>query len=266
MRSDLELRHLRVFVAVVEVGTHTGAARALSIAQSTVSETLVALERTLGSAVFRRGTKGPMLTASGEALLPYARRVLAMASELVAEVSKVSTKIGATFAVAAVESVCTYVLPTRLAPLRERWPRLRLEVITGACEDIRAGVAAGKIDLGLVLETAAAAGDDEAILTEARLVVFGAPTHALVRKTASAAQLRRCDFYMGDAAGDYHEALRQHFEAAQTPIPRIQALGTIEGVKRGVMASETGLGLLPAHAIAQELRDGLLAEGGRAPR
>ena len=41
---------------------------------------------------------------------------------------------------------------------------------------------------------------------------------------------------MSDAAGDYHQVLRQYFEAAETPLPRMQALGTVEGVKRGILA------------------------------
>src|SRR6185503_1463282 len=67
-------------------------------------------------------------------------------------------------------------------------------------------------------------------------------------------------FYVCDAAGDYHQRLRQLFDAAQVPAPRMQAIGTIEGVKRGVLAGGTALGLLPEHAVEPELRDGVLTE------
>jgi DNA-binding transcriptional LysR family regulator len=40
----------------------------------------------------------------------------------------------------------------------------------------------------------------------------------------------------------------------------MQALGTVEGVKRGILAGADALGLLPAHAVAQELADGALAK------
>jgi DNA-binding transcriptional LysR family regulator len=259
VKTELELRHLRAFVAVVETGAHTRAARSLGISQSTVSETLSALERTLGTPVFRKSGKGAMLTPSGEALLPYARRILALSGELVTELAKISTEVSATLVVAAVESLSAYVLPSRLALLRERWPKARLEVITGACPEIRESVAAGKSDLGLVLG-AEADGDDEAILARGRLVIFGAPAHPLAGRVASPQQLRRCDFYMSDAAGDYHQMLRKYFESAHFPVPRTQALGTVEGVKRGILASGTAVGLLPAHALDQELRDGTLAE------
>jgi DNA-binding transcriptional LysR family regulator len=259
VKTELELRHLRVFVTVVEVGAHIRAARALGISQSTVSETLSALERTLGTALFRKAAKGAMLTPSGEALLPYARRILALTSELVGELANVSTHVSATLVVAAVESLSAYVLPARLAVLRQRWPKVRLEVITGVCSEIRESVAAGKSELGLVLE-AESGVEDDSILAKARLVIFGSPTHPLVRRRPSPDELRRCDFYMSDAAGNYHQVLRQHFEAAQVPLPRTQALGTVEGVKRGILTGGTALGLLPAHAVEQELRAGLLAE------
>jgi DNA-binding transcriptional LysR family regulator len=65
---------------------------------------------------------------------------------------------------------------------------------------------------------------------------------------------------MCDAGGNYHQALLQHFEAAGLPAPRMQAMGTIEGVKRGILAGGTALGLLPEHAVEPELRDRVLAE------
>lgn len=259
MKTDLELRHLRVFVTVVELGSHTRAARSLSISQSTVSETLSALERTLGTPLFRKAAKGSPLTPSGEALLPYARRILSLTSELVTELAGVSTAVSATLVVAAVESLSAYVLPSRLAALRACWPKVRLEVITGVCSEIRESVAAGRSDLGLVLE-AETDPDDDSVLARTRLVIFGSPGHPLVRRRPTPDQLRHHDIYMSDAAGNYHQVLRQHFEAAEVPPPKTQAMGTVEGVKRGILAGGTALGLLPAHAVEQELRDGVLAE------
>lgn len=260
VKSELELRHLRVFVAVVETGVHTRAARQLGLSQSTVSETISALERTLGTPLFRKTGKGTTLTPSGDALLPYAHKILALSGELVTELAKISTDVSAKLVVTAVESLCTYVLPARLAILRERWPKVRLEVIPGACEDIRASVAAGKSDLGLTLGADDVDVDDDPILAKSRLVVVCAPTHPLANTVASAEQLRHYDFYMCDASGDYHQMLRKHFEAAQFPSPRMQVLGTVEGVKRGILVGGTAVGLLPAHAIIDELGDGALAE------
>jgi len=259
MKAELELRHLRVFVTVVETGAHARAARALGISQSTVSETLSALERALGMSVFRKTSKGSMLTAAGETLLPYARRTLAVTNELLDEVAKVSSNINATLVVAAVESISTYVLPAHLAALRERWPQARVEVVTAVCAEIRASVAAGKSDLGLVMEADTGTHDDT-VLVKAHLAICASPAHPLTRRGATPDQLSACDFYMSDAAGNYHDVLRQYFEAARIPLPRTQALGTIEAVKRGILAGGSAVGLLPAFAVMRELGEGVLAE------
>jgi DNA-binding transcriptional LysR family regulator len=260
VRTDLELRHLRVFAAVVDAGTHTRAARALGLSQSTVSETLSALERTLGVELFQKAPKGaPALTPSGQVLLEYARRMFALSSELVGALADASARVKATLVVSAVESIGAYVLPSRQVALRARWPAVRVDVLTGSCIEIREQVAAGESDLGLVLEPETGP-EPGPILAKARLLILGAPTHPLSRGVAAADELRRCDFYMCDAGGNYHQALRQHFEAAGVPAPRMQAMGTIEGVKRGVLAGGTALGLLPEHAVEPELRGRVLAE------
>jgi DNA-binding transcriptional LysR family regulator len=259
VKAEVELRQLRVFAAVVDAGTHTRAARALGLSQSTVSETLSALERTLGVRLFRKAPKGLALTASGEILLAYAHRMSGLTSELVRALAEASPDVNATLVVSAVESVGSYVLPSRLAALRARWPGVRAEVLTGTCAEIRDRVAAGLSDVGLVLEREDGPESD-AILAKARLLILGAPTHALARRGGAADEMRHCDFYMCDAAGNYHQSLRQFFDAAQVPPPRMVAVGTIEGVKRAILAGGTALGLLPEHAVEPELRDGVLRE------
>jgi len=263
VKPELELRHLRVFLAVAQLGGHTRAARSLGVSQSTVSETLSSLERAVGTALFRKAARGASLTPTGEALLPRARNIVTLTSQLLADLARVSTDVNATLIVAAVESLNAYVLPARLAALRERWPKVHLEVITGTCADIRESITAGQSDVGLLLEGETggrSAARDASILTTARLVVLAAPGHRLAQQRTSPDQLRRHELLMSDASGPYHRLLRQYFEAAEVPLPRTQTLGNVEGVKRGILAGGTALGLLPAHAVEQELKEGTLAE------
>jgi DNA-binding transcriptional LysR family regulator len=179
-----------------------------------------------------------------------------LSNELLDAVANVSSNINATLVVAAVESVSTYVLPARLAALRERWPHARVEIVTAVCAEIRASVAAGKSDLGLVMEGDTGARD--AVL-KAHLAICAAPSHPLACRGATPDQLGGCDFYMSDAAGNYHDVLRRYFEAARLPLPRTQALGTIEAVKRGILTAGRAVGLLPAFAVKRELAEGVLA-------
>jgi LysR family carnitine catabolism transcriptional activator len=72
----MERRHLEYFLAVAESGSFTRAAAMLTIAQPSLSHSIAALERELGSELFERLGRGVKLTPAGEALLEPARRAL----------------------------------------------------------------------------------------------------------------------------------------------------------------------------------------------
>jgi len=85
----MELRQLRMFVAVAEEGGFSHAADRLHVVQSAVSAGIRGLERELGTALFDRSTRHVELSDAGRALLPEARSVLsavALASDSVAQV------------------------------------------------------------------------------------------------------------------------------------------------------------------------------------
>ncbi|MEV8309476.1 LysR family transcriptional regulator [Streptomyces flavidovirens] len=82
MPHDIEPRLLRAFEAVAADLHFTRAAARLYVAQQALSRDVRRLERELGSELFVRSTRSVSLTADGERLLPYARRVLAAYDEL----------------------------------------------------------------------------------------------------------------------------------------------------------------------------------------
>ncbi|NEC89721.1 LysR family transcriptional regulator [Streptomyces sp. SID12501] len=87
--KHLDTRLLRVFVAVAEELHFTRAAARLYLAQQALSRDIRRLERELGVDLFVRSTRRVALSADGERLLPYARRVLAAQDELFAAFGEV---------------------------------------------------------------------------------------------------------------------------------------------------------------------------------
>ena len=255
MSAELELRQLRAFVAVVDAGGFTKAARALGVSQSTVSESIAALDRAVGAPVFSRGKRLPELTPAGAALLPHARRLLASLHEALGQVAEAVAEARATVSIGTNESISAYVLPPVLAALRAARPATRYQVSTAVCTEIRAGIGAGRYDVGFVLEPAETGGDDEEtiVLAEGRLVVFGQPEHPLMRGTVATTALVEQELYLSDAAGSFHGVLRRHFQQDGFAPGRLLSTGSVEGVKRGVAADPRALGVLPAHALVEEL-------------
>lgn len=93
---DLELRHLRALVAVVDEGSFTRAGEALMLSQASVSRAIAALERAVGATLLERTTRELSLTSVGARILGHARRVLEEAAAItrVAAESPSEIKIG----------------------------------------------------------------------------------------------------------------------------------------------------------------------------
>ena len=74
---NIELRHLRYFVAVAEEAGFTAAARRVHVAQQVLSAQIRQLEDAVGTALLERTSRGVALTAAGTAFLDVAREMLA---------------------------------------------------------------------------------------------------------------------------------------------------------------------------------------------
>lgn len=265
--SAVELRQLRALLAVVENGSISAAALALGLAQSTVSEALAGLERATGTPVLRRkrGAHLISLTDSGVALLPHARRILQEVDALHVAVAQVSASALGHIRIAANESVSTYLLAPALAVLRRRWSKVRFSVTVGTCPVVQSAVATGASDLGLFLEEAAAATatmggtpEFQALAIGAQdiaLVAFGQRTHPLLhpQRVHPPDALAPYSIFLADSAGAFHDLVSRYFVTDGFPGPRLESVGSIESVKRGVADDARALGLLPAYAIAEEL-------------
>jgi len=90
---DLELRHLRCLVAIVDSGSFTDAAIELGTSQAAVSRNLIALEQVLGVRLLHRTSRSVTPTTAGVHALAQARQVLAAADNLVAEATTGHTRL-----------------------------------------------------------------------------------------------------------------------------------------------------------------------------
>jgi DNA-binding transcriptional LysR family regulator len=263
------LRHLRVFVALVDVGSMTAAAQRLGVAQSTVSESLAGLERTLGTPAMtrHRGAHAIEPTPAGLALLPHARSVLANLEDARVAVASVARDMRGRVELIANESVTTYLLPGALSLLRQKWPNLRFAVTVGMCQRIQEGLAGGQYDVGLMLqvspqgcvepEEAPAGSEGRLRLAKVPLVVFAGAQHPLVVKSNDTPwpreQLTSYPIFVSDSQGYFYMALRDFFHPDGVEGLPLQPTGSVEAVKRSVLATPLGLGVLPKYAIADEL-------------
>lgn len=125
----------RAFLATVEEGSLSAAARALGMTQPTVGRQVSALEDALDIVLFERVGKSLELTPSGLELLDHVRAMRDAASRISLAASGRSQTIEGTVCVTATDIFSVYVLPPVLRKLREIAPRLNIDII--ASNDIR---------------------------------------------------------------------------------------------------------------------------------
>jgi DNA-binding transcriptional LysR family regulator len=124
----MELRQLKVFVAVAEERNFTRAAARLFVAQSGLSATIRSLERELQAPLFRRTTRHVELTPAGHALLPEARRTLASARAATDAVAAVEGLRHGTLALGTMQASSFIDLPGLLISYRDAYPGIELKL------------------------------------------------------------------------------------------------------------------------------------------
>lgn len=119
---------LRYFLAIVDTGSLTGAARQLRVEHTTVSRRVDALEKSLGLRLFDRLPRQWQLTAEGESLMPGLRRLEDEALSLQTAAAGVAPLSG-TVRISAPPVVASHLLVPQLGPLSVKLPGICLEVV-----------------------------------------------------------------------------------------------------------------------------------------
>lgn len=144
----LELDVLRTFVAIAETGSFTAAANAVFRTPSAVSMQIKKLEDTLGRPVFVRDARSVSLTAEGDLLLGYARRMLALNREAVSRF--VIPDISGVVRLGSPDDFGERVLPSVLRRFSESHPAIAVDVVIDQSVNLRKRMANRQLDITLL--------------------------------------------------------------------------------------------------------------------
>jgi molybdate transport repressor ModE-like protein len=147
----LEVRHIRAFATIVDVGSFSGAARELGYTQSAISQQIGALERIVGGSVLRRppGGRRPLeLTDTGRVVLAHARPLLERVQAARADVSALAGDDRGAISVRTFQSFGARVLPAILRSFRARCPGVEVRIDEALDVDgLLGAVASGEVDI-----------------------------------------------------------------------------------------------------------------------
>lgn len=137
---------LKLFLAVHEQGSLSGAARLLKLGQPTLSRRIAELEKMVGEALFERQSQGATLTAVGKKLLPAAQGMAEWANEAQLRVTKQTYLPEGKVRIAAPPGIAYEVVAPLAAKIRKLHPGIQIEVLSGI-ETLNLG--RGEADLSL---------------------------------------------------------------------------------------------------------------------
>ncbi len=152
--TDLLATNVGYYLAIVEHGSLTAAARVLGISQPSLSVALRKLEEHVGAQLLMRTREGVTPTRAGQVLVDHARqagRTLALARE---EISALDAEPRGRFVLGCHESLAAYALPGFMSRFLTKYQRLELVLWNGNSRDVEQAVLERRIDLGLVVNPA----------------------------------------------------------------------------------------------------------------
>ncbi len=229
----------------------TRAAARVHLTQSSLSSSVRALERELGSALFTRSTRQVELTEAGRALLPAARRTVASAEDAHDAVAAIRGLVRGHLAIGAIQSIGRVDLPGLVARFRRRHPAVTLRIHHVGAPELVRRTADGEIEFAIVdlpLGAQASRVRVRAIATESLQLAVAARDPAARRTRIRLRDLADRDFIEYRPDSSLRASIDRTFDTLEMRrriVCEVDALTElVELVTRGV-----GVSLLPPEAI-----------------
>lgn len=150
--GSTDIKSLRVFIAIVEAGSFSGAQTALNVSASTISTQITALEQRFGMRLCTRGRTGFQLTESGKSVVEAARHLFSAHNDFESEIWHAKKSQQSVLKIGVVDSVIgnpKLKLQSVLAAMADTDYPVELHLLTLTPSDIEQMVLSSKLDVGI---------------------------------------------------------------------------------------------------------------------
>lgn len=258
----MEMNQIEAFVTIAQIQGFSRAATMLHLSQPAISRRISLLERELGITLFERVHGGALLTEAGQVFLPYARQVLAAASDGIEAIKALDQQEQGTIKLAIVGTLASTNLTTRLLQFRKAYPQVRLLLRTARSNEVSEMIQSGEVHLGLRYFADPNPQIVSQLVEEEPLVVACSAQHSFTDGLPSeASQLTGIpwvSFPIGAGApGSFARVLEQQLTISGLRDVEFITIDSLTAQKR-LIEADFGLGLLPISSIQEELHLGTL--------
>jgi DNA-binding transcriptional LysR family regulator len=254
----LNLNQLRVFNAICDELSMTGAARRLHISQPAVSKQLAELEQALGAPLVDRLPRGLRLTSAGEVLAGHARRIFQTEQAAEAELGQLLGLRGGSLAIGASTTIGGYFVPPVLGEFHSHFPQVAIELRIGNTHAITEAVLAGQLDVGLTEGLWPGEGALEQVFAHDEMVAIVGARHPLVGQgSVTLTELQSLPWICREHGSGTREVIEAELAERGIRLSPVMSLGSTEAIKHAV-AQGIGFAFVSRVTVELELQIGRL--------
>ncbi len=148
MAAPLDIDHLRTFIAIVDIGSFTRAAEEVNKTQSAVSMQMRRLEERIGKTLFEKDGRVNRLTAEGERLMLYARRMVRLSNETLAAFD--DNALAGSIRLGTPDDYADRYMPDIIARFAKTNPHVELSIMCEPSRDLIDRLERNELDIALV--------------------------------------------------------------------------------------------------------------------
>ncbi|GAA5051882.1 LysR family transcriptional regulator [Nocardia callitridis] len=254
------LHRLEVFLAIVDSGSLSGAARALGLTQSTVSTHLRHLETDVEAVLIDRTGRNATTTEAGAVLLEYARTILDLSHRALTDLEHLGNRpVAGTLAIGATTTTGEHLLPRLLTAYTRRYPNVRIDLTVANTGEIIRKIVEGDLALGLIAGTAEHTALHTERIGDEPQVVIVAGNHLLAGARVDPRELRSTTVLMRESGSSTRSYQEQLLAVWRIPHARTSSIAGTSAIISAV-AHGLGMSCVP-RACAQDALDlGRVAE------
>ncbi|MCS7461951.1 LysR family transcriptional regulator [Paenibacillus doosanensis] len=244
----MDIKTLRTFQRIAELGSFHRAAEEMNYAQSTVTMQMQKLESDVGAQLIERGKK-LALTEAGRLFYEQSKSIVKQMEQLQSSIADLQLGEAGHLRLGVVEPCASYRLPAVLQRFVSGWPNIRVSVEIASSPQLCERVARGELDLALC--SAPELGSElyyEPLYIE-RFVLLVPERHPLASKpSVTPAELREHRLLITSAGCPYRRKLDIALQEAGSAPPDTMEIGSMAALKYYVQ-SGLGIALIPHSAL-----------------
>ncbi len=257
----MELRQLRYFVAIADSGSFTKAAERVFVAQSALSHQLAQLEDELDAVLFNRSRRGAELTEAGQRFFPHAVSILRQADEARASVRQTDAEPAGKVVFGIPHSVSQALALPLLREVRERFPKIELELTEELTGNLSRQLRTGQIQLAVLFDDGHLAGFSVMRVLSEQLCLIEPATGNTARAAGRSVSLKQAlsqPLILPASPHGVRPIIEAAAAAAGLPPPQVFADISSISILRTTLLAGLGRTLLPVMPLQPEVDAGLL--------